>query len=112
MVADAVKHVVHTLIMLWLLRRQLGGLAGNPVMRSAVKSLAAAMVTGAAAFAVAQLISELGPAFSRSYLLPVLAGGVAGLLAYTVSVFAFNIKETRALPGLLRRRNTSENSGE
>src|SRR5690606_3054166 len=31
MVADAVKHVVHTLIMLWLLRRQLGGLAGNPV---------------------------------------------------------------------------------
>lgn len=112
MVADAVKHVVHTLIMLWLLRRQLGGLAGNPVMRSAVKSLAAAMVTGAAAFAVAQLISELGPAFSRSYLLPVLAGGVAGLLAYTVSVFAFNIKETRALPGLLRRRNTGENSGE
>ena len=53
MVADAVKHVVHTLIMLWVLRRQLGDLGGNPVFLSAIKSLAAALLTGLAAFGTA-----------------------------------------------------------
>jgi hypothetical protein len=33
----------------------------------------------------------------------VLAGGVAGVLAYTAAVFALDISETRALPRLLRR---------
>ena len=35
--------------------------------------------------------------------LGVLAGGVAGVLAYTAAVFALDISETRALPRLLRR---------
>lgn len=103
MVADAVKHVVHTLIMLWLLRRQLGGLAGNPVMRSAAKSLVAAVLTGLAAVWAARLSAGLfaGPFFA--HLLPVVAGGLAGVLAYTASVFALNITETRALPRMLLR---------
>ena len=108
MVADAVKHVVHTLIMLWLLRRQLGDLAGNPVLRSATKSLAAAALTGAAAYGAAYLATDLfaGPSASPlvPHLVPVVAGGVAGMLAYTAAVFALNISETRALPRLLRRR--------
>ena len=108
MVADAVKHVVHTLIMLWLLRRQLGDLAGNPVLRSATKSLVAAVLTGAAAYGAAFLVTGLfaGPSASPlvPHLVPVVAGGVAGILAYTAAVFALNISETRALPRLLRRR--------
>ncbi len=108
MVADAVKHVVHTLIMLWLLRRQLGDLAGNPVLRSATKSLVAAVLTGAAAYGAAYLVTGLfaGPSASPlvPHLVPVVAGGVAGMLAYTAAVFALNISETRALPRLLRRR--------
>jgi putative peptidoglycan lipid II flippase len=105
MVADAVKHITHTLIMLWLLRRQLGGLAGNPVLRSAAKSLVAAALTGAAAFGAVRLVGQ-APAggLGDSRLLPVVAGGLAGLLAYTAAVFALNIEETRALPRLLLRR--------
>jgi len=103
MVADAVKHVVHTLIMLWLLRRQLGGLAGNPVLRSALKSLVAASLTGLAAFGAAWLVEDRTGG-SLATAMPVVAGGLAGIALYTICVFALNIKETRALPRLLARR--------
>lgn len=104
MVADAVKHVVHTLIMLWLLRRQLGGLAGNPVLRSAAKSLVAAVLTGLAAVWAARLSEGLVTGPFVTHLLPVVAGGLAGILAYIASAFALNITETRALPRMLLRR--------
>jgi putative peptidoglycan lipid II flippase len=104
MVADAVKHVVHTMIMLWLLRRQLGGLAGNPVLRSSAKSLLAAVLTGLAAYGAAQLVSDLAVAPAMARLASVVVGGLAGILAYTASVFALNITETRTLPRLLLRR--------
>lgn len=103
MVADAVKHVVHTLIMLWLLRRQLGGLAGNPVVRSAAKSLVAAVLTGLAAVWAARLSAGLFSGPFVTHLFPVVAGGLAGVLSYTASVFVLNITETRALPRLLLR---------
>ena len=104
MVADAVKHVVHTMIMLWILRRQLGGLAGNPVLRSSAKSLLAAVLTGLAAFGAARLVDDLAAAPVVAQLAPVVVGGLAGIMAYTASVFALNITETRALPRLLLRR--------
>jgi putative peptidoglycan lipid II flippase len=104
MVADAVKHVVHTMIMLWILRRQLGGLAGNPVLRSSAKSLLAAVLTGLAAFGAARLVGDLAAAPAVARLVPVVVGGLAGIMAYTASVFALNITETRALPRLLLRR--------
>ena len=104
MVADAVKHVVHTMIMLWILRRQLGGLAGNPVLRSSAKSLLAAVLTGLAAFGAARLVGDLAAAPAVTRLAPVVVGGLAGIVAYTASVFALNITETRALPRLLLRR--------
>jgi putative peptidoglycan lipid II flippase len=103
MVADAVKHVVHTMIMLWVLRRQLGSLGGSPVARSAAKSLLAAALTGLGAFAAAHwLPGDAGRTVMQ--LLPVVVGGVTGVLIYTICVFALNIEETRALPRLLRRR--------
>ena len=104
MVADAVKHVVHTVIMLWILRRQVGGLAGHPVLRSLAKSLAAAALTGLAAYGAAQLVAQwvAPPAMAR--LGPVVAGGLAGVAAYTICVFMLNITETRALPRLFARR--------
>lgn len=104
MVADSVKHVTHTLIMLWLLRRQLAGLNGNPVLRSAAKSLVAAILTGLAAFGAAQLAGQIAASAIGMRLLPVIAGGVAGILTYTLCVIALNISETRALPRLLIRR--------
>ena len=104
MAADAVKHVVHTALMIVVVRRQIGGVSGGPVARSAARSLVAALLTGAAAFgaawAVGQVVAGTG---TLAWLPAVLAGGAAGVLAYTAAVFALDISETRALPRLLRR---------
>lgn len=107
MVADAVKHVVHTMIMLWILHRQLGGLAGHTVLRSLFKSLVAAVLTGFVAFGAAQLFLQWDAPAALARLGPVLAGGLAGVAAYTICVFALNITETRALPRLLVRHKVA-----
>jgi hypothetical protein len=63
------------------------------------------LVTGTAAFAVASFVMANLPlhGFWQNLLL-VLAGGVAGVLSYTVMVFILNIKEAKALPHLLSKR--------
>ena len=105
MVADGVKHVVHTLMMVWVIRGQIGGLRGYGISRTIVKSTIAALFTGTVAFVVASFLMANLPlhGFWQNLLL-VLAGGIAGVLAYTVMVFALNIKEAKALPHLLSKR--------
>jgi putative peptidoglycan lipid II flippase len=105
MVADAVKHVVHTLMMLWLLQRHLGGLAGHGVLANLLKSLVAGALTGLAAFAAAawlQIPPALGIFGGRLAL--VILGGAAGVLVYVALVFLLNITEARSLRQIATRR--------
>lgn len=109
MIADAVKHIVHTLIMLWFLQRQLGGLHGYGITRLAVKTIFAAAVTGALALAVGNLAARFLPMDQfDGRLLIVLLGSAAGLAAYAGMVLLLDIPEARALynmaAGKLRRR--------
>lgn len=105
MVADAVKHIVHTLIMSWLLNRSLNGLRGYGIATSAVKSFGAALVTGLAALGVMALLLPIFPLDSLlNRVIVVLLGGLAGVAGYTVMVFVLDIKIAKSLPGLLRRR--------
>lgn len=105
MVADALKHVVHTAIMLWLLQRHLGGLPGQRVVGTAVKATAAAAVTGLAAFAVAALLPAT-PAlggFVRELLIVTL-GSAAGIVTYILMARWLHIPEAAALLRLLTQR--------
>lgn len=105
MVADAVKHIVHTLIMSWLLNRSLNGLRGYGIATSAVKSFGAALVTGLSALGVMALLLPIFPLDSLlNRVIVVLLGGLAGVAGYTVMVFVLDIKIAKSLPGLLRRR--------
>ena len=105
MVADAVKHIVHTLIMSWLLNRSLNGLRGYGIATSAVKSFGAALVTGLTALGVMALLLPIFPLDSLlNRVIVVLLGGLAGVAGYTVMVFVLDIKIAKSLPGLLRRR--------
>lgn len=105
MVADSVKHVAHTIMMLWVIKGQIGGLKGYGIPQSVVKSTVAAAITGITAFIVAQFIAAIMPVsgFASTFLV-VLSAGTAGILAYTVMVFVLNITEAKSLPRLLTRR--------
>ncbi len=105
MVADGVKHVVHTLMMVWVVRHQIGSLRGYGISQAIIKSTIAGLITGGIAFIVAGFVMANMPlsGFSQN-LVVVLAGGVAGVLGYTAMVFVLNIKEAKALPHLLAKR--------
>jgi putative peptidoglycan lipid II flippase len=105
MVADAVKHIVHTLIMLWLLKRHLGGLGGYGVIPRSLKSLLAAGLTGLAAYGAANLSLIWLPGSDLiSRLLVVLFAGTGGLIVYIGLAWSLNIREALTLPQLLWRR--------
>lgn len=104
MIADDVKHLVHTLLMFWIMRRQIAGLAGYGVARSAAKSLLAALATGAAAYLTAAALDPLLAAALPARLLLVAAAGTAGLAVYAALVHLLDISEARSLRRLIRRR--------
>ena len=105
MVADAVKHIVHTLIMLWLLRRHVGGLGGYGVIPSSLKSLLAAGLTGLAAYGTAHFSLILLPGGDLiSRLLVVILAGAGGLSVDAAAAWLLNIREALTLPRLRRRR--------
>jgi hypothetical protein len=107
MVADAVKHIIHTLIMLWLLQRHLQGLRGHNVTMTLLKSVAAAIITGLAAFGTAYFIQPLLPldGFLIKLVL-VFISGTAGVAGYSVMVLWLNLTEAKSLPKLLFRRRS------
>jgi putative peptidoglycan lipid II flippase len=111
MVADAVKHIVHTAIMLLIFQRQLGGLSGYGIAPSLFKSLFAALVTGIVAFGVAYIIEALVPNntfFGK--LIIVLSASLCGLAAYLAVVFTLDIKDAKSLwyLGVHRVRRTKD----
>ncbi len=102
MIADAVKHIVHTFIMLWFLQRQIGGLHGYGIINIAVKAGIAALVTGVLAYATVQLallfIADDG--FGGKLIIVVLSG-IVGLAAYIGIVLLLNIPEARSIKNLI-----------
>jgi len=105
MVADAVKHIVHTAIMLLIFQRQLGGLAGYRIAPSLFKSLIASLVTGIAAFGAAYLVETLVPnnTFLGKFVI-VLTASLCGLAAYLAAVFALDMEDAKSLWYLVVRK--------
>ena len=104
MVADAVKHVVHTALMLGVLQGQIGGLGGQGIPRAALKSLLGALATGLAAAGAAIVAATVLPATGTvSRLVVVGAGGLAGVGAFLLAAHLLNIREARSLRRLFRR---------
>lgn len=93
MLADAVKHVVHTALMAWLLRRDLGGLGGYGVWLTALKAALAAGLMGlgvaAAALGVARLpLTGLGREFAL-----VAAPALVGVALYLGLAYLLRLQE-------------------
>ena len=109
MVADSVKHVAHTLMMLFVVKGQTGGLSGLGIPQSIVKSTIAAIVTGITAYITAVFITTVLPitGFAGNLIIVVFAG-VAGICAYTAMVFLLDISEAKSIPRLLTRKNNSQ----
>jgi putative peptidoglycan lipid II flippase len=105
MVADAVKHIVHTTIMLWLLRRHVGSLAAFGMRGTLLKSLGAAALAAVFAFSAVFLLQE---SFQLTgfigKLTVVVLPGLAGFAGFIVAVYLFDLEDVKALAALVMKR--------
>jgi putative peptidoglycan lipid II flippase len=107
MVADSIKHIVHTVMMLWLLQRQLGGLRGYRISHSLFRALAAALLTGLGAYSVWLLTASILPgAGFLARLFHVALPGTAGLVVFMTAVVILDIREVRGLWQIALRRKS------
>jgi len=88
-----------------VIRSRLNGLDGRRLARSFVEIAAAALATGLAAFAVAQIVGRaLGTASFGSQAAQVAAGTAAGVLAFAAAATLLRIGEVSIVKDLVRRR--------
>jgi putative peptidoglycan lipid II flippase len=107
MVADSIKHVVHTIMMLWLLQRHLGGLRGYRISRSLSKALGAALLSGLVAYAVSLISLPFLPETGlMTRFIHVALPGTAGLMAFIAAVLTLDVKEVNYLWQLALRRKS------
>ncbi|MCP4359103.1 MAG: murein biosynthesis integral membrane protein MurJ [Chloroflexi bacterium] len=105
MIADAIKHIVHTALMFWFLQRHMGGLHGYGIVRLTVKAMFAAVVTGLLALVVAQLMSRFLPLDGfASRLIIVAVGSLTGFAAYVGMVWLLDIPEAQSLYRMLKSK--------
>lgn len=104
MIADAVKHMVHTAVMLWFLQRHLGGLHGYGIMRLAFKTAVAACLMGVVALPMAQLAAHWVANAFWANVAAVLAGGGIGLLVYAGLAWQLDIPEARTFAKLVANK--------
>jgi putative peptidoglycan lipid II flippase len=105
--AQSVQNSAHAIILLFLLRRAIGPLAGEGLLTSLGKICLASIIMGAVCWGLLQLVSPHS-LFSLQHLsgqvltIVVTAGG--GALAYFVLAHFFGLEEVRLLGGIARRK--------
>lgn len=105
MIADAVKHAIHMVLMVIVLARQGVWLGGQRILSTLARSGLAAICTGGAAFGAFIVLQDLlFPAAIPGRLLLVLVPGLAGLVVFTGLVYILDIQEAKSLRALVYRR--------
>jgi putative peptidoglycan lipid II flippase len=104
MIADSVKHLVHTGISAWLLWRGLGGYDGQRIISTTVRASMAAAGMGLVTFAAAALLESIVPAGTIGFGITVAAAGGIGLITFSLLAVWLKLDEWRWILGILRRR--------
>ncbi len=105
MIADGVKHITHTAIMFFVVRRQIGSMSGHGILITLGKSLLAAVVVGIVAYFSAELVANnVDVSSSAGKLLVVLISGGCGLLVYVGLVFLLDLRDAKSLRSVLPSR--------
>ena len=105
MVADSIKHVLHMTISALILRRRIGRLAGQSVVRTLLASILAAAVMGGLALGLLNVIRDALPGTGLLAELAAVAGpGLAGAALYALLLALLRVDEVRLLWDTLRGR--------
>ncbi len=95
--ANSLKWGAHAVLMLVLLRRKVGGLAGEGLWRASLMALLLSAVMGVAVHYVVLGMSSIAPAGTLGELLIVGVSGAAGVFVYGGLALALGMEEIRLL---------------
>ncbi len=105
MVADAVKQITHVIMMLFVLRRQVGRILGFGVINTAGKALLGSVLTAVGAWGSAEILTPiLTPNSFIEKTIVVTCAGIVGLAIYLLCVQLFDIREVKNIVRDLRRK--------
>ena len=105
MVADAVKHMLHTALMIWVLTRHLGDWRGFAFGSTVVKSTVAAVITGFSAYGIARLMQSFVSAETfLGRLVSVSTAGVIGLVIFIFLAHWLRMPEALSLIKIFKTR--------
>lgn len=104
-IANSVQLTSHCIVLWLLLQRKVGSMAGLGMRVTAVKSLAASAVAGAAMFAGQVILSGLLPATGKLNQMALLLGaGGLGILVYFGGLLLLRVDEVATLLAMARAR--------
>lgn len=103
MIADSVKHAIHTGISARLLWRKLDGCGRQHLLRTVGRASFAAGVMGLVAAGIALALGKLLPGSFPGFALTVMAAGGAGFVVYSVLASRLGLEEWRWVRHMLRR---------
>ncbi|NDJ75226.1 MAG: murein biosynthesis integral membrane protein MurJ [Chloroflexi bacterium] len=104
MIADSVKHLIHTGVSAWLLYRGMEGYGHQRLLSTALRTLVAASVMGVLAFGLATLLGGvLGDGVIARVIIVGGAGGL-GLVAFAVLASWLKLEEWGWIRDLVRQR--------
>lgn len=104
MIADSVKHVVHSGVSAWLLWRELGDDGDQRLIRTTLLAAIAAAGMGVLTWGIAAGLGEILPRNALGHLLIVAGAGGAGVLAYSTLASRLGLDEWRWIRNLARQR--------
>ncbi len=95
--ANSLKWTAHALLMLFLLRRRMGGLAGEGLWRTVFTSIPLSAVMGAVVHVVVVALSRIAPAGTPGEILVVGVSGLAGIAVYGSLALLVGMEEIQLL---------------
>lgn len=103
--ANSAYWTAHAIVLFWLLWREIGGLQGYGLARAAIKTLAAALVMGAAVAAVGPLMGRWLPlAGLRGVAMWLAVATALGVVVYAAAVALLRVEEAGAIVEIVRKR--------
>ncbi|MCD4687181.1 MAG: murein biosynthesis integral membrane protein MurJ [Anaerolineae bacterium] len=105
MIADSVKHLIHTGVSAYLLARGMGGYGPQRWISTAARTTLAAMIMGALTLGVALLLdAQLSFSGTPAYAVIVLLAGGVGLVSFMALASWLRLDEWRWLRDIVRQR--------
>ncbi len=105
MIADSVKHILHSSISAWVLWRRIGNMNGQRLLGTGLRAVLAAAIMGACTYAAMVFLqSQFTASNLITEIIHVGGSGLVGMVVFAAVGYALRLQELQWFFGFLRRK--------